>query len=422
MFGSTPRRLSSGLLRQHKSTFSSPPPPQQPSQFWRPLIIGLSGSVVGAVLYARFLPTHSVVSAHEEKKPKDERKNEFSDLSRRQKRFHDFSSCEVHGQVVMTPYDFIESLVDNKPKLTRRAKIHVTASDVKRIVDATPPIEEGSPTFFRDMHQNGIITYSEYLFLITVLTKSDVGLRTALKMMDINGDKKITIEEFRLIEDMINEKAACDTCCFHEGEVVDIPHTTLCLHLFGKDGSRIVTYDEFFTFMDNMQMEVLELEFHEYAKGREFISELDFAKILLRSTILTKFEHEEYLDRLRSRVLTPRGISLDEFKAFNVFLNNIDDFIVAVNMTKMSPGEDLDKKFFKRAVAVVTGEEIEPYVVDVVFSLFDIDGDGKLSNKEFIGVMKDRLKRGFGKFPSIKGFKGFKHCLKKEIIKANENK
>ena len=169
-------------------------------------------------------------------------------------------------------------------------------------------------------------------------------------------------------------------------------------------------------------MEVLELEFFEYSKGLNVISEVDFAKILLRNTILTKFEYDEYLDRLRSRITTPRGISLDEFKAFNIFLNDIDDFIVAVNMTKLSPGEELDKRFFRRAVTVVTGEEINPYVVDVVFALFDADGNGTLSPQEFIAIMKDRLKRGFGKFPSIKGWKGFKHCLKKEIIKSTEKK
>ena len=69
---------------------------------------------------------------------------------------------------------------------------------------------------------------------------------------------------------------------------------------------------------------------------------------------------------------------------------------------------------------MVTGEEIDPYVVEVVFALFDFNGNGKLFPQDFIGVMKDRLKRGFGKLPGIKGLKGFKHCLKKEIIKASE--
>ncbi len=50
---------------------------------------------------------------------------------------------------------------------------------------------------------------------------------------------------------------------------------------------------------------------------------------------------------------------------------------------------------FKRAVLVCTGQRLNDHLVHTVFQLFDIDGDGHLSHKEFISVMKDRLHRGF---------------------------
>jgi len=49
---------------------------------------------------------------------------------------------------------------------------------------------------------------------------------------------------------------------------------------------------------------------------------------------------------------------------------------------------------FRRAVKACTGQSLNSHVVHVVFQLFDIDGDGKLSHKEFVAVMKDRLLRG----------------------------
>ena len=30
-----------------------------------------------------------------------------------------------------------------------------------------------------------------------------------------------------------------------------------------------------------------------------------------------------------------QGISLEQFKAFHVFLNNIEDFVIAINMTNL---------------------------------------------------------------------------------------
>jgi len=44
--------------------------------------------------------------------------------------------------------------------------------------------------------------------------------------------------------------------------------------------------------MENLQTEVLELEFHEFSKGLDTISEVDFARILLRYTYL---EADQYV-------------------------------------------------------------------------------------------------------------------------------
>lgn len=49
---------------------------------------------------------------------------------------------------------------------------------------------------------------------------------------------------------------------------------------------------------------------------------------------------------------------------------------------------------FQRAVYVCTGYRLSPHMVNTVFQIFDADGDGHLSHKEFISIMKDRLHRG----------------------------
>ena len=54
--------------------------------------------------------------------------------------------------------------------------------------------------------------------------------------------------------------------------------------------------------MDNLQTEVLELEFHEFSRGMPTISEEEFAKILLRYTTLNADETDLYLSRLRQRL------------------------------------------------------------------------------------------------------------------------
>lgn len=108
--------------------------------------------------------------------------------------------------------------------------------------------------------------------------------------------------------------------------------TTLQLHLFGKRGTGFINYDNFYRFMDNLQTEVLELEFNEFSKGQTHITELDFAKILLRYTYLATDEYDVFLERLLHRVKDEKGISFNDFRDFCHFLNNLDDFTIAMRM------------------------------------------------------------------------------------------
>lgn len=50
---------------------------------------------------------------------------------------------------------------------------------------------------------------------------------------------------------------------------------------------------------------------------------------------------------------------------------------------------------FHRAVKICTGTNLSLHLVHTVFAIFDDDGDGLLSYREFIAIMKDRLHRGF---------------------------
>ena len=53
--------------------------------------------------------------------------------------------------------------------------------------------------------------------------------------------------------------------------------------------------------MENLQTEVIELEFLEFSKGLATISEEDFARILLRYTLLDSDDIAECLHRVKLR-------------------------------------------------------------------------------------------------------------------------
>ena len=55
-------------------------------------------------------------------------------------------------------------------------------------------------------------------------------------------------------------------------------------HTILVSGQHFLSVRQFYDFMNNLQSEVMELEFNEFARGKWRITELEFAEMLLRYT------------------------------------------------------------------------------------------------------------------------------------------
>lgn len=393
-------------------------------------------------------------------------------LNHRERRFIKFSSVEYQGQLYMSPQDFIESVTDSEPRPRLKRRM-LTERDLEQFAQETPALSKGSPDMFRTIFDKGIISYTEYLFLLSILTKPQTGFRIAFNMFDTDGNERVDKEEFLVLMDLItagvfrayaswvsdtihdenpdsekakklqstkqvlekifstarrdrlnralegavkaNDAGADDEVVLEDelqkSHVVD---TTLLLHFFGRKGKQDLKFEEFKMFMENLQTEVLEIEFNEFSKGLPAITELDFAKILLRYTYLQSDQYEMYLERLLDRIPEGKGITFSEFKSFCQFLNTLDDFAIAMKMYTLAD-QPISQEEFHRAVKICTGAELSPHIVDTVFKIFDDDGDGQLSYKEFIAIMRDRLHRGFKQTSRSEGWDAFKQCVKSEM-------
>jgi Ca2+-binding EF-hand superfamily protein len=74
-------------------------------------------------------------------------------------------------------------------------------------------------------------------------------------------------------------------------------------------------------------------------------------------------------------------------------INDIDTALTFYHIA----GAPIERSTMKHVAQTVAAVELSNHVIDVVFVLFDENGDGKLSNKEFISVMKQRAMRGLEK-------------------------
>ncbi|XP_039490016.1 calcium uptake protein 3, mitochondrial isoform X5 [Drosophila santomea] len=404
----------------------------------RRLLTFVGGSAISLAALAAFIKLRSaenpVNAVSLKRRMRDDSELENVKLTARERRFIKFASVEYDDQLYMTPQDFLDSVVEQEPR-PRLKRRQLSSDEVDKYKENTPALKKGSTRLFRNLRDKGIVSYTEYLFLLSILTKPKSGFRIAFNMFDTDGNQRVDKDEFLVIISILagalkdtqnvdpqtkqimerifsgawkekhgeqepEEELATPTPLenyVNDGEGLQRRHmvpTTLQLHFFGKRGTGVINYDNFYRFMDNLQTEVLELEFHEFSKGNSVISELDFAKILLRYTYLATDEYDVFLERLLERVKDEKGISFHDFRDFCHFLNNLDDFTIAMRMYTLAD-RAISKDEFSRAVKICTGYKLSPHLIDTVFAIFDADGDGLLSYKEFIAIMKDRLHRGF---------------------------
>ncbi|XP_029919170.1 calcium uptake protein 3, mitochondrial isoform X6 [Myripristis murdjan] len=379
----------------------------------------------------RLLPSIPAVEAKEKAHQFD-----FEDgdvyMSSHEHRFRLFSSVEYEGQLYMTPQNFIESVTMSEPR-NRRPWRSLTKQELEKILSDTPPVWRGTSKLFRNLRERGIIAYTEYLFLLCILTKPHAGFKIAFNMFDADGNQMVDKREFLVLQEIFRkknekrgrkgdaEKSAQLSMQLYGYQVAPMNSradenimidTTLLVHFFGKKGKAELTFDDFYRFMDNIQTEVLEIEFLTYSKGMTTISEEDFAKILLRFTNVENIS--AYLENVRQSIPDEKGITFDEFRSFFQFLNNLEDFAIAMQMYNFA-ARSIGQDEFARAVYVATGLKLTRHLVNTIFKIFDVDHDDQLSYKEFIGIMKDRLHRGTRGYKHVERSVSFKTCLKREL-------
>uniref|UniRef100_A0A183BLG3 Sodium/calcium exchanger membrane region domain-containing protein n=1 Tax=Globodera pallida TaxID=36090 RepID=A0A183BLG3_GLOPA len=215
----------------------------------------------------------------------DDSSDEHFKLPRRLKRFRKFASVEFDGEIFMTPQDFLDSLTLDEPS-ERVFRTVLSEQKVRKMVGLTPPLRKGTHKMFRALGDNGIISYAEYLFLITLLTKSHDSFNVAFLMFDEDDNFQIDKEEFFKIQFLITS------------------------------GSR---------------------------------------------PSATGVRREDFSKAVRLYSLADIPVSQSEFI---------------------------------RAVKCSTGFSLDSGLVSVLYKIFDANADDKLSYREFIAVMSDRLSRG----------------------------
>uniref|UniRef100_A0A1A7XH56 Calcium uptake protein 1, mitochondrial n=1 Tax=Iconisemion striatum TaxID=60296 RepID=A0A1A7XH56_9TELE len=314
------------------------------------------------------------------------------------------------AEVYMTPQDFIRSITPNEKQpenlgldqfIVKRydGKMEKIAQEREKFAD--------EDSIFYTLGECGLISFSDYIFLTTVLSTPQRNFEIAFKMFDLNGDGEVDLEEFEQVQSIIRSQTSMGMRHRDRSTTGNTLKTAGCssaltTYFFGEDLKGKLTIGSFLEFQRKLQHDVLKLEFerNDPADGR--ITERQFGGMLLAYSGVQSRKLKQMQKGLKKMFKDAQGITFEELENFFTFLKNVNDVDTALSFYHMA-GASIDKVTMKQVARTVAKVELSDHVCDVVFALFDCDGNGELSNKEFIAIMKQRLMRGLEK-PKDMGF------------------
>ncbi|KAK7347141.1 hypothetical protein VNO80_21668 [Phaseolus coccineus] len=330
-------------------------------------------------------------------------------LSPPEKVFEYFASVRSpSGEVFMTPADLMRAIVPVFPpsESTRVREGFLRGEQVPGELQCEPS------QFFMlfDTNNDGLISFAEYIFFVTLLSIPESSFSVAFKMFDIDNNGEIDRQEFKKVMSLMrsrNRQGANHRDGRRLGSKDSVENGGLLEYFFGKHGNSCLQHERFVQFLRQLHEEILRLEFSHYDYNkRGSISAKDFALSLVASADVNHIS--KLLDRVeelnRDQQLRDLRLTYREFQDFAELRKKLQSFSLAIFSYGKVNGA-LTKTDFQRAASNVCGICITDKVVDIIFHVFDANRDGSLSVSEFVRVVQRREDISSGS-----GFKGLISC------------
>lgn len=309
--------------------------------------------------------------------------------------------------VYMTPDDLLRSLTPGMQQPNGLGLDQFKKYDPKNTSSKLELALDEDSIFYK-LGSSGLISFSDFIFLLTVLSTSRRHFEIAFRMFDLNGDGDVDYEEFDKVATLIRNQTSIGARHrdhANTGNTFKGVNSALSTYFFGFNLKEKLTIEKFLDFQQQLQQEILSLEFRRKGPDENgLIHESEFAELLLAYGGYPTNKKAKMLKRVKKAFKGDAsiGISRDDYLKFFHFLNNINDVDTALTFYHIA-GASIDPATLKHVARTVAHVQLSDHVVNVVFTLFDDNNDGQLSNREFVAVMKNRLQRGLEK-PKDTGF------------------
>lgn len=244
------------------------------------------------------------------------------------------------------------------------------------------------PFFEKFGQDKAVFSITEYIFLTSLIINPRTQFKIAFDMIDFDRTGKLQREEFDKMKCMFRKQISIAD---HKLK----SHNTFIDMLFfdGDSTDKQVGFPEFYKFAANFEDMLIELEYailDTKSPNTEGVSRKDFADLILDSTNLTS-EVKEKRVQLIPRAEDP--VTLDDYRSFFILMANVDEFKTVIKFMD-SAGQAINMKAMQKATKISTLNQPDPTdnVLEILFKLFDVNGDDSLDYAEFVGCLKHQAK------------------------------
>ena len=286
-----------------------------------------------------------------------------------------------------------------------------------------PPCAERFFVKFDTDGDGGRISYAEYVFFTTLVAIPQSEATACFRMFDTDDSHSLDSGEFRDMMRVLRSQTragqhtgkAYSRIGGEEGSQQKLDDACASTLFFGRNGKGTLSLRVFKQFIADLHAAVVALEFAHYDfHGVGSISPADFGLSLVAGA------GGSHVDTLLKRCATLPGsdgapppkkmtkeqaakrISLADFRAFHALKDRLDELRCAVTAYDSHHGA-MTKETFTAAVGRVCDIHLSPCVVDTLFDVFDVDGDGTLEPEEFLDIMERRARLDAQRATSKKG-------------------
>jgi len=243
-----------------------------------------------------------------------------------------------------------------------------------------------------EINKNGLMTYTDFHFLFLLMSTPRRYVDMIFHAFDVSADGNIEAKEFiYILAKIANVKTDPE-------ELMKSQKSGLVRYLFGEKLDGELQKETFKDLQSKLIDDVLSLEFTRYCSKTEKMTEEDFCRHMLYTSSLTSKKKEKMLARVSKRFKGKGpGIAFNSFKNFyNVLFGGAD--LERAMFYLDTEGRGVNREEFTKIANWVCNQELDPHVVDVIYTLLDEDGDENLSTREFNPILFQwRHSRGFQK-------------------------